>query len=332
MLLSELMLQQTRVDTVVPYFERFLAMWPTLEAFARATEDEVLKAWAGLGYYSRARNLLACAQKAAADGGLPQDVPGLEALPGIGPYTAGAVASIAFGVSAPVVDGNVERVLSRLDGRSADPRSTQGRKALWARAQQLHDATEASGRHGDLNQALMELGATVCTPRRPQCSECPVRPHCVVRASGEDPESLPVRAARRKPTLVRGVAGLLRIEGGVVMGRRPPGLLGGMWEPISLELDKGDALRPSVVRAFSERCGLAVQVAQRRGQVVHTFTHRKLTCTVYDVRGQGEPRALDYYTEVRVVRDPADVALSTLARRILALGPQLSLPLAADGD
>jgi A/G-specific adenine glycosylase len=205
---SEVMLQQTRVATVIPYYERFLARFPTLTALARAEESEVLAAWQGLGYYRRARALHRGARAVAADhgGSLPRDLEGLRAIPGIGPYTAGAIASIAFDTPAPVVDGNVTRVLCRLYALGGDPAKNPLRAELWRRAAQLVPAARAS----DFNQALMELGATVCTPRAPRCDECPLRRACLARSHGSA-EALPEKK-RRLPTVA------VRASAGVVLG------------------------------------------------------------------------------------------------------------------
>jgi A/G-specific adenine glycosylase len=328
-LLSELMLQQTRIDTAIPYFHRFLARWPTIQALAGATEDEVLEAWAGLGYYSRARNLLKCA-KLAAEEGLPSDPAALRRLPGIGPYTAGAVASIAYGVRAGVVDGNVERVLSRLDAREADPRSTAGKRALWQRVEDLHRVH--TGHPGDLNQALMELGATVCTPRSPRCLACPVERLCEARKTGRETQ-LPIKAKKKPPRPVYAVAGLLRRQGQVLMGQRPKsGLLAGLWEPIGTDLPGLEDAGSGLQSGFLSRCGLAVEVGPRLGEVVHVFTHRRLTCWVYAIdRWEGEPRLGEGYIDL-AWSDGSDLALSSLARKILALGavPQMTLPLGRD--
>ena len=279
-LLSELMLQQTRVDTVIPYFHDFMRRWPTLADLAAATEDEVLEAWAGLGYYSRARNLLRCAREVEAEG-LPADPQALRRLPGIGPYTAGAIASIAFGVRTGLVDGNVERVLSRLDASEVDPRSSAGKRALWDRVEGLQQAHE--GHPGDLNQALMELGAMVCQPRTPRCEICPLADVCVGRARGVA-ASLPRKAKKKPPVPVYGVSGLLRCEGRVLMGQRPKsGLLGGLWEPISADVDADADPVEALREAFLERCGLRVEVGAPLGQIVHVFTHRRLSCRVYDI-------------------------------------------------
>ncbi len=318
-LLSELMCQQTRVDTAIPYFERFTARWPTLAHLAGAHEDEVMKEWAGLGYYSRARNLLACARAAHAMGGLPDTAERLRELPGVGPYTAGAVASIAFGEATPAVDGNVNRVLSRLDGLDADPRSTEGKRALWQRAGELVPPQAP----GDFNQALMELGALVCTPRKPRCGDCPLVAVCVARASGREHE-LPTKTPRRKPVPIRGVAGLLVEDGRVLLAKRPGvGLLPNLWEPpggtIAAQADGCDEL----VRVIWERAGLAVLPGPHLRTVVHVFSHRKLTLDVWSVTRVNDPALVcepGYYQEVRWVDAAApDVALSTLAKKMLGL-------------
>ena len=325
-LLSELMLQQTRVDTALPYFERFTARWPTLEALAEADEDDVLREWAGLGYYARARNLLRCARAAVAGCGLPDDLDGLRALPGIGPYTAGAIASIAFGVRTPLVDGNVERVLSRLDALTADPRR-EGRQPLWDRAAGLHEGLD--GAPGDLNQALMELGATVCTHKAPRCGRCPLAAGCAGRA---DPGAYPVKAPKPPPKPVWAVAGLLRSGRSVLLGRRRKGgLLGGLWEPVRADLAAGAHPEDALLAAFLA-AGFQVRVTAGLGEVVHVFTHRRLACSVYALEGEGTPRPGGPYDEVRWLADPEQVGLSALARRILAMDLSPPLPFAATSE
>ncbi len=312
--LSEIMCQQTRVDTVMPYFESFLARWPTVQELAAAPVEDVLSMWAGLGYYSRARNLHRAARAVAAAGRFPDTVAGLRALPGVGAYTAGAVASIAAGRDAAVVDGNIERVLTRLVAMAQDPRSTPGRKAVWAQARALLVAGQA----GTWNQALMELGALVCRPRDPACDECPVVADCASHAQGTQ-LSFPRKAPRKAPLRVTAACGAWVRDDAVLMGRRPPaGLLGGLWELPGLD-GEGSA-QERVARAFQERCGVVVDRVAPLGQVVHVFTHRHLTLDVCSVEARGQPRAT-WYTELAWLDTErrSSEALSTLARKTLAV-------------
>jgi A/G-specific adenine glycosylase len=276
---SETMLQQTRVETVIPYYERFMARFPTVEALADADADELMRSWAGLGYYSRARNLKAAAsQVVRAHGGrVPDDLEALRALPGVGRYTAGALASIAFDRPAPIVDGNVARVLARLLDLDLDVASPAGQRRLWEEAEALANGPSP----GDLNQALMELGALVCTPRAPRCTGCPLRGRCRGFEAGRA-ESLPLRTPTREPKRVEAVAALLVRGPRVLALRRPPsGLLGGLWELPGGELATGEAPGSGLARALHERVGLAPLRARRLGEVTHGFTHRKMRLHVY---------------------------------------------------
>ena len=219
--LSEIMLQQTTVATVIPYFEAFTTRWPTVVALAGAADAEVMQAWAGLGYYTRARNLLACARVVAGNG-FPISEVGLRALPGVGAYTAAAVASIAFGEAAVVVDGNIERVMARLF--AVETPIPAARPILRVNAAALTPDV----RPGDHAQALMDLGATICTPRSPDCGRCPVRQWCSALATG-DPARFPVRAAKVARPVRFGTAYWLEAGGEVLLVTRPgKGLLGGM--------------------------------------------------------------------------------------------------------
>jgi A/G-specific adenine glycosylase len=220
--LSEVMLQQTTTVAVAPYYVKFLTRWPTVEALAAADDTEVMAAWAGLGYYARARNLLACARAVAASGGaFPQTEQGLRELPGVGAYIAAAIAAIAFGERAAVVDANVERVVTRLD--ALDVPLPQARKAIRARVDQLTPAL----RPGDFAQAMMDLGATVCTPRSPGCLLCPLAAYCRGRALGA--ERFPAKLAKRAKPQRRGLAFWIEREGAVWLVSRPgKGMLGGM--------------------------------------------------------------------------------------------------------
>jgi A/G-specific adenine glycosylase len=220
--LSEVMLQQTTVATVTPRFARFVERWPTIDALAAADEAEVLHEWAGLGYYARARNLIACAKAVAARGGFPSTEAGLRGLPGLGAYTAAAVAAIAFGERAVVVDTNVERVVARLFAIA--------RPVAEARAElrTLTDRITPDERAGDFAQAMMDLGATICRPRAPRCGECPVRPECAAFASGA-PEAFPAAKVRKARPHRFGTAWWTERDGALWLVRRPAkGLLGGM--------------------------------------------------------------------------------------------------------
>jgi A/G-specific adenine glycosylase len=217
--LSEVMLQQTTVAAVEPRFERFVERWPTLEALAAASDDAILGEWAGLGYYARARNLIACARLVAAAGGFPDTEAELRRLPGIGDYTAAAIAAIAFGRQAAAVDANVERVTARLHGLDRAPRPAVRR---------LVETMLPDGRAGDFIQAVMDLGATICRPRRPLCGACPIKDCCAAFASG-DPERFPQRPERRAPPVRHGIVWWTERDGALWLVRRPPsGLLGGM--------------------------------------------------------------------------------------------------------
>lgn len=306
-LLSEFMLQQTRVDTVLPYFERFVARWPDLASLARASEEEVLTAWAGLGYYRRARALLAAARAADAMGGLPETPEALLALPGVGPYTAGAIAGLAFGRRCPAVDGNVERVVSRVTGLDLVPGSTRGRRAVLATASAwvTHSPAEA----GVHTAAMMELGALVCTPRAPNCPACPMSGACVAEATGH-PTAWPKTAPRRAPVAIAGAAVLVRDGAGRwLVGRRGEGLLAGTWEPVRAD-DPA-----TLVRLVDEL--LPTRNWREAGEVRHVFTHRALRCRVWIADGEGSPAPAPPYTEFRWVTDLDEVAASRLARRIV---------------
>jgi A/G-specific adenine glycosylase len=273
--LSEIMLQQTTVAAVIPYFERFLARFPTVPALAAAPEAAVMEAWAGLGYYARARNLHACARRISEMGSFPSDVQGLRALPGVGPYTAAAVASIAFGVPAVPVDGNVERVAARI---AAIPDPLPGaRPAIAAAAARLGEDPDARARPADFTQALFDLGATICTPRAPACALCPWRGACAALAAGIAAE-LPRKAPKPLRSLRHGAQFWLQdAAGGVLLRRRPStGLLGGM-----LELP-GTPWRPEPW-AEVDALAHAPQPAPWRlaGQAEHGFTHFQLTMNVY---------------------------------------------------
>jgi A/G-specific adenine glycosylase len=273
------MLQQTTVAAVIPYFERFTARWPTVADLAAAPDEQVMAAWAGLGYYARARNLLACARAVAVDGGaFPDSEDGLRALPGLGAYTAAAVAAIAFGRRAVVVDANVERVVTRVFAL-AEPLPA-ARVAIRALADRITPAERA----GDFAQAMMDLGASICTPRRPRCLLCPVADLCAARAEGRA-EDYPVKAAKKPRPARRGKAFWIERadpDGGRVwLVRRPAtGMLGGM-----------RALPDDGWAARADGCGKPPLAAEWRaaGQVEHVFTHFALTLSLDTAEAASTP-------------------------------------------
>ena len=273
--ISETMLQQTRVETVIPYYERFLARFPDVETLADADQEDVYGHWAGLGYYSRARNLHAAAKRVVADfdGSLPGTAEALRSLPGVGRYTAGALASIAFDQPEAIVDGNVKRVLARRLGIRDDVADKRVEARLWAEAARL-----ARGRRpGDLNQALMELGATVCTPRSPDCPTCPLQRGCDARRAG-DAEALPRKRAKGRVRSVRAVAVWLERQGHVLAVKREAGtLLGGLWELPGGDLDRGEKPADGAGRLLEAGLGLHIESVRSAGRVQHEFTHRRLT-------------------------------------------------------
>ena len=273
--ISEVMLQQTRVDTVRDRWPRFLRRFPTVQDLARASEHAVLAEWEGLGYYHRARNLRRAAQQVVErhHGALPEDPATLRTLPGFGDYTAAAVASIAFGVRAAVLDGNVLRVLARFTGETGDIAKGPTRRRLQAVADRLL----APRRAGDWNEALMDLGATVCSPRRPTCLRCPFRVDCRARASGE-PERLPNKR-RRGPTPHYDIAaGLVWRGDKVLIARRPSdGLLGGLWEFPGGKRRPGETLPAACAREVREETGLRVTVGEPFCRIEHAYTHFRIT-------------------------------------------------------
>jgi A/G-specific adenine glycosylase len=271
--LSEVMLQQTGVTTVKPYFDTFVAHWPTVTALAAAPREDVLKAWAGLGYYARARNLKACAEVVANEyaGRFPSTVEGLRALPGIGDYTAAAIAAIAFDVPAAVVDGNIERVIARLHAIETPLPAAKAE----IRAHQARMTRQM--RPGDYAQAMMDVGAMICTPKRPACALCPLMDGCAARAEGQQ-EEFPVRAEKAERPTRRGAAFVaVRADGAVLVRARPDnGLLGGMTEVPGTEWTATGILSATAAPFPADWRSV--------GTVIHVFTHFRLELNVYCVR------------------------------------------------
>jgi len=288
---SEIMLQQTQVITVIPYFRRFTERFPTVQALAAAPLDDVLKLWEGLGYYARARNLYRAARKVVAEfeGRLPDTVEQLSQLPGIGRYTLGAISSIAFGRDAPVVDGNVKRVLCRVYALRGDARRPAVQKKLWA----LAEANLPKGKAGRWNEAMMELGATVCTPRSPHCDECPLAGDCQARAL-DIQEQLPTKATPKKLPHYDVTAAVIRKRGRVLIAQRPVGgMLGGLWEFPGGKRERGESLEECLRREIKEELGVEIEVGQPVTRVKHAYTHFRITLHAFECRlVSGQPLAI----------------------------------------
>lgn len=300
---SEVMLQQTRVEKAIPYFTRWMECFRDIASLAAATEAEVLKAWEGLGYYARARNMRLAAQQIVErhGGEIPADRQALLALPGIGPYTAGAILSRAYGQPEPVLDGNVQRVLCRLYDIGEDPRAAVTRKRLWQLATRI--VSEAPlGRAGDLNEGLMEVGSLVCRRSAPACDACPLHALCTAHARGTETER-PLRLSRRPTPHYEAGAAVIADGNGrfLIARRRSPGLLGGLWGfPGGLALPE-EPLPDALKRAVGQSLGVHVEVGDPLISLAHAYSHFRITLHAYRCAlVAGEPRPLGY-AEVRWV-------------------------------
>ncbi|MHB1168572.1 MAG: A/G-specific adenine glycosylase [Longimicrobiales bacterium] len=310
---SEIMLQQTRVAAAIPYYQRWIDRFPTIDRLADAPVDDVLKAWEGLGYYSRARNLHTAARlvRERHAGEMPKDADGLRTLPGIGDYTAGAIASIVYGHAEPAVDGNVRRVMSRLRDRNLE-------------GQELRAATAAlvpAERPGDFNQALMELGATICTPRSPQCGVCPVSENCAACRNGTQLQRPAPKKKQNVPVVLVGVAVLRDPKGRILLARRPDtGLLAGMWQLPARAAEEESAPEDAAIKA-AEAATRSSEIELASDEPVatvrHTFSHRIEEYRAYEVAGTFKLRPTRrrawYSPEVR-----ARFALPRAQQRLLA--------------
>jgi A/G-specific adenine glycosylase len=309
--LSEIMLQQTGVKTVGPYFEKFLARWPDVASLGRASQDDVLRMWAGLGYYSRARNLHACAVAVLRDHGgvFPDTEEGLRQLPGIGPYTAAAIGAIAFDIRTMPVDGNIERVVSRL--YAVEEPLPQAKP----RIQELAATLLGPSRAGDSAQALMDLGSSICTPKKPACALCPINDDCTARLRGEQ-ETFPRKAPKKSGELRRGAAFVVTRGDELLVRTRPEkGLLGGMTEvPGSTWLtgqdDKAALSEAPVLKTLS-------RWHRKAGVVTHVFTHFPLELVVHTATVPARTRAPDGMRWVPIAT-LADEALPNVMRKVIA--------------
>jgi len=316
--IAETLLQQTQAATVIPYYARFLARFPNVRALASARLDEVLKVWEGAGYYARARNLHRAAQEIVArfGGEIPGTVEELLTLPGIGRYTAGAIASIAFGRDAPVVDGNVTRVLCRYFNITGDPKRARTQKELWQRAENLLPR----GRAGEFNQAVMELGATLCTPRQPRCAACPLARGCAAQRL-EMQDQLPAQRARKKLPHYDIAVGIIWKRGKILIAQRPAEkLLGGLWEFPGGHREKNESLAACVAREVREELGIEIAVGEEIATVEHAYSHFKITLHAFQCRWvRGRPRALGCAAWKWVApRDLAQYAFPAANRKVIA--------------
>jgi A/G-specific adenine glycosylase len=324
--LSEIMLQQTTVKAVGPYFEKFLARWPDVSALARASLDDVLRMWAGLGYYSRARNLHACAVAVLRDhdGLFPDTEEGLRSLPGIGPYTAAAIAAIAFDRRTMPVDGNIERVVSRLYAVEdplprAKPKIAQLAATLLGECRAGSEESRAGderSRAGDSAQALMDLGASICTPKKPACALCPLNEGCAARALGTQ-ESFPRKAAKKTGALRRGAAFVVtRGEELLVRSRPAKGLLGGMTEVPGSDWRAAQDDKAALAQAPALK---GVHWHRKAGVVSHVFTHFPLELVVHTARVAARTRAPDGMRWVAIATLQGE-ALPNVMRKVIAHG------------
>ncbi len=291
---SEIMLQQTQVATVIDYYNRFLKKFPTVEKLARAKQDTVLKLWEGLGYYSRGRNLHKAAKTIVSDynGKLPDTIDELQKIPGIGRYTAGAIASIAFNKPAPILDGNVIRILCRIFRIAGNPKETETKNTLWELAETL-----VSPKHpGDFNEAMMELGATVCTPTNPACFDCPLQKTCAAFKHDEQ-EKLPYRQKAKPVPHYTIVVGIVYKDDKILIDkRRQNALLGGLWEFPGGKKKSDETFKQAVAREVKEETAVVVEVGKRLTIIRHVYSHFKITLHAYlceHKNGTAKPLACD---------------------------------------
>ena len=290
---SEIMLQQTRVGQMESYFTRFINLFPTIEDLASAKEDEVLKAWEGLGYYSRARNMLRTAREVVTkfNGEIPEAYDELIDLPGIGPYTAAAISSIAYGHDNAVLDGNVVRVLSRLFKISSDPRKAEVKAKMMEFAEKLI----VPGRPGDFNQAMMELGACICTPKTPKCNICTVASKCRAFRELDDPTILPKKKKPKPKPHFQVVAGLIWRDHEVLIAQRPKdGMLAGLWEFPGGKQEQGESFEECLVREIREELDIHIVVENLLFSIDHSYSHFNITLHLYSAKYfSGRPKTLE---------------------------------------
>ncbi len=320
---SEIMLQQTRVDTVRSYYKSWMRQFPDLKSLAGASEQDVLKAWEGLGYYARARNLLKAARLIMEEYGgvFPGNLQEISSLPGVGAYTAAAIASIAFGQDEPAIDGNVRRVLARVKDIRAPLGSPEAEEEIQAAARSLLP----SGKAGDFNQAMMDLGSSICIPRKPRCSECPVHQFCAAYKAGTQAQ-LPVKLPKPVVPTIQVIAAVIHKDGRVLIARRPSsGLLGGMWEFPGGKVELGETDEEALEREILEELGAKVQVGSCLGAYKHAYTHFHVVLRAYDCELlHGEPQPLEAseirWVEIKTLENFPMGKLDRMISRALAEG------------
>lgn len=317
---SEIMLQQTQVDTVLPYYNRFMEAFPTVFHLAEAEVDQVFKLWEGLGYYTRAKNLLKCAKTLAEnyEGVFPSSHKTALTLPGIGPYTAGAILSIAYDQKVPAVDGNVMRVISRLYALHEDIAVSKTRKLIEEIVQKLIPENA-----GDFNQGLMELGALVCTPQNPKCSQCPLADECSAQAFGLQ-NQLPVKTKKTASQTIETAAGILRRGGRYLVIKNHEGLLSGLWGfPLAEGATKTLAC-DSLMATITQNFGYKIEDMHAVGTAKHVFSHKTWNITVYDIEISAmvrdtAPAMNDVSTEIKWLNkeEIAELAISTAFKKVM---------------
>ncbi|WP_270182634.1 A/G-specific adenine glycosylase [Alkalihalobacillus sp. CinArs1] len=315
---SEIMLQQTRVDTVIPYFHHFLEKFPTVEDLANAPQEEVLKAWEGLGYYSRARNLQAAVKEVAETyGGVVPNTPSeISKLKGVGPYTAGAILSIAYGVPEPAVDGNVMRVISRIIGIWEDIAKPSTRKIFEEVIREIISKEDPSS----FNQGLMELGAIICTPKSPSCLLCPVQSHCRAFHEGSQ-EELPIKSKKKAPRPVPIAVAVFQNSSGRYLIRKRPedGLLAGLWEFVNVELTEGGLKEKQLITHIRDEYGGTATIQDELTTFTHVFSHIKWYLTVYkgEVDGINETETVRFVNESELEKFAFPVAHQKIVKQIV---------------
>jgi A/G-specific adenine glycosylase len=307
---SEIMLQQTQVATVIPYHQKFLKSFPTIHHLAKSDLSKVLKVWEGLGYYSRARNLHRASQIVLTrfHGKIPETLKDLLGLPGIGRSTAGSILSFAFHKDAPILDGNAKRVLSRLFTVSSNPVKSKTEGLLW----QISESLVPKGFSNPFNQALMDLGSMLCTPKEPECDRCPLHRFCKGRASGK-PERFPAKKVKRTIPHIESVSAVIKKDGRVLLNQRPPkGLLGGLWEFPNWRIKGKKIQKQQLKNQMDREVGLSINVKESIGTFQQTYSHFKLTLSVFHcqhLNGKGKGKWVP-------IRNLALYPMSRIHRRI----------------